>query len=204
MESSPTASSNHSSQAYIYKDFPHAYEAQILSELPPGPDQEPRWYFPGRPANQDGITVRVFPPGSPTWLGTFAFGRETRGVVNRAMSWPEPLTLCVISSGKGYAVRADDPHKWFELATYPIFHVRSVPSKGIVLIGDHCRVAAYGSAGLLWRTAVAWDGFVITNSSGESAIIEAFKPGHRGKVTRAIDLTTGKITEVLPETGQAS
>jgi hypothetical protein len=148
-------------------EFPSLYEAKLLSELPAN---MPRFYFPGANSEggKDGLVVRISTKNSSEWIGVFAFGYPSPKVKNGLYSCPDEQVLCVVSQGRGYLVRADEPSAWEQVRAYPITYMQSVILHNLIIFADFTRLTAYGKDGLSWQTdELSWDGIKISAVFGD-------------------------------------
>lgn len=171
--------------------FPHNYDVEVLEELPGR--AIPRFYFPGANplGGSDGLLVLVNPPGGNGWLGVFAFGGYGHGLT-MVSSTPDESTLCVVSDGAGYLVRADKPSCWLDAPVVPVVEVRPLPDQEMLLMVGFNVIGAVGQAGLLWRTGtLSYDGICLT-SVGEKYIEgEGWDPTSAKRPKFKVDLLTG-------------
>jgi hypothetical protein len=176
--------------------FPHQYEVEESQELPSRPSTMKHLYFPGGSdkGGQDGLLIKITPHVGEPWLGTFAFGSFQNGVTG-VYSCPDEESVCVISAGEGYIVRADDPVVWKEIGTCPILNVRIVASKELLLFADFTRITAYGRRGHVWTTgSLSWDGIEIVNLTPEYIQGLAWDSPQQRKVEFVVDVETGRHT----------
>lgn len=131
--------------------FTRAYDYAILHERPETPALT--YFYPGARTDggRDGILVRFVAPRIAPWIGVFAFG-TTPGGTSGVYAHPDANTVCVVSGGDGYIVRADDPTQWAEIFENPIFDVVSIPNQGILVFATYSELVAYGADGLVWQT----------------------------------------------------
>jgi hypothetical protein len=141
--------------------YSHSYEIEELQEIPgTGRLEVPVFYFP-RPENRpehDGLWLKIRAETGNSWVGVFAFGYGSPPAFSRLFSSPDPGKVCVVSRGAAYIVRADDPDSWEKIPIVPVLDIRATPEHGFLIFADHTRLAAYGRAGLVWRSPrVCWD-----------------------------------------------
>lgn len=138
----------------ILLEFPHEYEVRVVAELPGSGGAMRRLFFPGglETGGRDGVLVSVFPRRARPWLGCFAHGSPTHSALTRVMSCPNPREVCVISSGAGYIVRVDEPTDWSRVRANPVCEGLSVLDRGLLVLTDFTKVAAYGTSGLQWES----------------------------------------------------
>jgi hypothetical protein len=174
--------------------FPHNYSVEVIRELPPADKPRP-FYYPGGPAaegGRDGLLVAVRSPGRPPWIGVFAYGKVGAGKAVIASS-PDLNTLCVVSAGQAYFVRADEPTIWSTSPVFPIADFRPLPEKWIILLVDDTTIGAFGPSGMIWRTKrLSWDGVSITSIGDEHLEGEAWDPTSTERPKFRVDLSTGE------------
>lgn len=172
--------------------FPRNYEAEVVEERPEG-NNVPIFYFSGplKKWGRDELLVSVRPAESRQWLGIFAFGG---GPITALSSSPEVNTLCVVSRGAGYLVRADKPQVWKEIdELFPITDFRPIPNRGIIVLADYTTIGAYGANGLIWQTErISFDGINITSIGPDYIEGEAWDPTMRERPKFRVDLRTGE------------
>ncbi|MGA8409364.1 MAG: hypothetical protein WB680_19485 [Candidatus Acidiferrales bacterium] len=145
--------------------FPHSYEVQELAELPgTGKLSFPLIFFPPpltRPEH-DGLWITVKPANGKQWIGDFKFGYTSPPAFSRVISSPDPSRVCVIANGAAYLVNADIAEEWERIPIIPVLDLRQLPEHGLLIFSDFTALAAYSSAGFLWRSPrVCWDGLKI-------------------------------------------
>ncbi|MBD0372901.1 MAG: hypothetical protein ICV60_18800 [Pyrinomonadaceae bacterium] len=176
--------------------FPHRFEVEVAEELPPAPASINHVYFPlaTEGGGKDGITVKVSPYEGQPWLGTFAFRDDSQQASTGVFSHPDDLSLCVVSRGQGYIVRADEPRVWSLIQTcYPIFDVRAVPEARLLLFADLTAISAYGPKGVVWTTPrLSWDGLKITHVTSTHIKGLAWDSPQNREVEFIVDLKTGQ------------
>jgi hypothetical protein len=178
--------------------LPHTYEVQELGELPgSGKFSVPLIYFPppkGRPEH-DGLWLKVKGASGRVWIGIFKFGYQSPPAYSRVVSSPAPDSVCVISNGAGYLVKADEPEVWEKIQVSPVLNDRLVPEHGLLVFSDFTSLAAYGSNGLVWRSPrVCWDGLKIVSVGHET--IEGIGDDPTNSITHesrfVVDVKTGR------------
>jgi hypothetical protein len=172
----------------------HKYEVELEIELPTGlREGERRYYYPGasEEGGRDGLAVRVIPYEGLPWIGIFAPGYpEARTGV---FSCPDGKSICVVSSGQAYIVRTDAPHKWEKAPAFPVWDVRVVLERNLLVLADFTILTAYGPEGLTWTTArLSWDGLEITEISGDSIRGLAWDSPQGRNVEFVVDLQSGR------------
>ena len=138
-------------------NFDHHYEIRLAEEIPGSPGRVEQFYYPG--ASNTGIAgqaggfwITVTPQNRLPWMGSFAKGYQSPRVVSAMASSPNPKMFCVVSSGLGCIVNAEEPGNWIKVDCFPVLDFRSIPSAGILLFADFTKLVAYGTDGQAWRT----------------------------------------------------
>ena len=173
--------------------FAHAYELKVLDEIPSS-SSEPCFYYPGanREGGKDGLLVRVTPNEGQAWVGIFAFWDRTHEAMHGVFSCPDQNTLCVVSSGMGYVVRADEPQRWLEVPTIPIRQVVQVPEEDLIVLSDFTTACAFGRNGFAWKTGrLAWDRVELKQVDRHRLAGTGWDPTSPVPVEFSIDLATG-------------
>jgi hypothetical protein len=174
--------------------FPHQYEVEPEASLPPAPGKIRQFYYPGgiERGGGGGLVVKIIPQHGLTWIGTFASGYRSPTAVTGVFSCPDGHSLCVVSAGAGYIVRADDPQSWEEVRAHPITDVRAIPEAQLLVFADFTALSAYGSEGLAWTTDdLSWDGLEITEVSPDFIRGLAWDAPQGQQVEFCIDVGTG-------------
>lgn len=138
--------------------------------------------------------LAVAPAHGEPWIGVFHGGGY--GVPPAApaqvIGWPDGESLCVVKTGAGCLVRADDPTRTSEIEAFPITDVLSIPDHDLVVLADFTDLIAYGADGVAWRPGrIALDDVAIIRADGEVLHVAGFF----GSVNRAeftVDLRTGR------------
>jgi hypothetical protein len=145
--------------------FPQRFEVRP-GELPASPAGGRVLYYPGgsEKGGNDGPILEALPHDAASWIGVFAAGKYgAPAVQGELVGWPDGASLCVVTEGRGYVVRADEPTEWFEIALYPITEVRVAVEERLVVFADFTNLVAYGADGLAWETPrLSWDGLRIS------------------------------------------
>jgi hypothetical protein len=184
----------------------HSYEVEELRDFPgTGKFAFPLIYFPppkSRPEHE-GLWLKVSLSNGAPWIGVFAFGYQSPIAISRVVSSPDPNRICVISQGRAYIVKADQPNVWEEIPLLPVQDVRSIPANGLLVFTDFTGLAAYGSSGLVWKSPqVCWDELKIVRITPET--IEGIGYDPTNSITRemrfVIDLKTGRSLLPSPTT----
>jgi hypothetical protein len=179
--------------------FRHAYDVELLTELPA--TDLARFYFPGahRDGGRDGILLKVTCPGRAPWIGIFGFGINTGVSTTAVYAMPNPFELCVVTRGAGYLVNAETPTTWCCIGAEPVTDVRVVTEHGIVVFVDLTRLTAYGAAGVRWESdRVAWDDPKIVDVTRDLIIGEYSDYAHGGISRFTVELATGKTSGGVP------
>jgi len=180
--------------------FHHNYEISLVNEIPGISGKTEQFYYPG--ASTDGIAgvpggiwVSIIPKQRPPWMGFFAEQYQSPPAISAIASSPHPLMFCVISSGFGCIVNAEDPDNWIKLECFPILDVRFITSPAeILLFSDFTKLVAYGTRGKLWRTQdVCWDNLKIKEMTQESIIGTGWNFPSSKEMDFEVDLKTGRI-----------
>jgi hypothetical protein len=94
----------------------------------------------------EGPILAVVPARGEPWIGVFHRGGY--GVPPAApahvIGWPDEKSLCVVKTGTGCLVRADDPTKTSEIEAFPITDVLVIPGYDLVVFADLTDLVAYG------------------------------------------------------------
>lgn len=134
----------------LEQTFNQYFNCKPLSELPSIPKQYS--YFPDNKMNgQDGLIIEVEPQNGLPWIGIFSFGDFENGKTG-IFSHPDPNSVCVISKGRGYIVKANNPSQWMEISAYPIFDAISIRKHNSLIIATNSGLIAYDDKGLKWKT----------------------------------------------------
>lgn len=161
---------------------------KVLDELP-GAGQLVRYYPPGTSSGQDGIIVAVTPASAPAWMGMFARGMQG---TTRVIAMPDDESLCVISRGAGYLVRAAEPDAWSEVDVTPILDAYVINAASLVIFASFTELVAFGVSGERWRTErLALDGFTITRVTADSIVGEYWDLQTEAMQTFEVDLASG-------------
>lgn len=140
----------------------------------------------------NGLLIMIKPHASTTWLGAFAFGYDSPKALTGIYSCPDENSVCVVSSGRAYLVKANDPCVWELVKAYPILDVRPIASKNLLLFADFTTMTAYGPKGFAWKTArLSWDGLKITEVSSQHIRGLAWDALQEREVEFLVDLETG-------------
>jgi hypothetical protein len=142
-------------------NFPHDYQVEILSAPP---SDRPSNRIPDSPEAVDALYVRFEAPGSPSWIGAFAKGFLSDEIISGVYSWPDGKSVCVVSAGYGYVVKASDPKSWVRLQPMPVTDVRVVENHKLIVLTDFTHMYAFNAEKAAWRTErLSWDGVTVTS-----------------------------------------
>ncbi|MFQ6311466.1 hypothetical protein [Lysobacter capsici] len=125
-----------------------------------------RLFYPGavETGGQDGLTVRVDPNNGDPWTGVFAPGKLGANCITGIFSAPNPLEICVVSSGQAYLIDVISPRRYSVLPVIPVTAVRSSEKHKILIFSDHTQLLAIDASGVAWQTErLSWDSFRITS-----------------------------------------
>jgi hypothetical protein len=171
--------------------FPHHYEVDLDVELPAGGAKR-QLYYPGgtEKGGGNGLVIRIAPHEGSPWFGIFAYGYPK--ALTGVFSCPDEWSVCVVSSGQGFILRVDDPQAWERVRPFPIYDVRVIPERQMLVYADFTSLAAYGRGGFLWMTPrLSWDGLEITYVNDEYIKGLGWDSPRSRKVEFSVDLRTG-------------
>jgi hypothetical protein len=122
--------------------------------------------------------LEVHPAGGDPWIGVF-YGADEYAVPpavhHAAIAFPDGWTFCVIRSGSGMIVRADDPLTTSEIESWPITGYLVVPDSDLVVFADFTNLVAYGREGIAWRSRrLALDDLKIIRSEDDVLHVTGF------------------------------
>lgn len=179
--------------------FRHSYSVGEVGEFPgAGRFADPVIYFPPLRGRREhtGAWLKVAANSGKSWIGVFAFGVGVRSDSVRVASTPQPNVLCVVAGGAGYIVDAEAPERWEEIPVHPVLDLRAAPEHDLLIFADFTGLAAYGSAGLVWKSPrLCWDDLKITNVGPETIEGTGYDPTNsKNPETRlSVDVKTGRI-----------
>ena len=174
--------------------FAQNYTLNTDAWLPPCPGSLPLYYYPGasKAGGQDGTLLEIAPNDGVTWLGMFAGGY--RGYLSGVYGCPNGHSICVVSLGRCYFVKADDPQQWRK-KTETIKDARILPDHNMLILCDDEALIAYGGYGFLWKTeAISHSGLTIEAIDGNVLRGKAplsYRQDHTW-VDYEVNLVTGK------------
>jgi hypothetical protein len=177
--------------------FPHNYKVQLLESAPPAHPAERLHHYPAEIAEGDraGIYLRVIPREAKPWRGFFALGFDSDRVVHMAGSCPDPESLCVVSGGYAYVVKAADPSQWFRIEQRPVTDLRALPDSGLLLFCGFTSITALDRDGIRWTTArLSWEGLSNIEVQGDKLLGQGWDAMADQEVPFEVDLLTGKHT----------
>jgi hypothetical protein len=177
--------------------FPRNYEAKILEVAPPIHPLEKLHHYPVELEEGDraGVYVRVVPRQGQAWAGFFALGFDSNQVVSAVASCPDPDSLCVVTGGYAYVLKATDPAQWFRVEQRPVVDLRALPAQGILLFTGFTTMTAVGRSGIAWTSErLSWEGISITEISGDKLRGLGWDALADKEVPFEVDLRTGEST----------
>lgn len=172
--------------------FPHQYDIDMEVELASSEGTTQCYYPSGQHTRTgDGLLVKVIPYAGSSWIGIFAPGYPN--ALTGIYSSPHEQKVCVVSSGQAYIVRVDDPHAWEEVRAFPVWDVRAIPDKQILILADFTTLTAYDREGMIWKTDhLSWDGLKITSIGNDGIRGLAWSAPLSKDVEFVVDLETGQ------------
>lgn len=175
--------------------FPHQYEVVLIEESNSRVSGIKHYTYSVNPerGERDGLLVKVSPHEGSPWVGLFEVGAVSPGAINGVFSMPDSSSICIVSSGEGYLVRIDHPTNWEEIRCHPIWDVRLIPEKKLILFADYSHIVAYGPKGLAWRSdRLSWEGLQIRQVTPE--VVRGSGQSTDGEeIEFAIDVDNGKL-----------
>jgi len=150
--------------------FPRDYEVKVLNSAPPVHPLEKLYHYPVEleEGDRSGVYVRVEPRKGPAWNGFFVLGFESDRVIHAAYSCPDPDSVCVVSGGYAYVVKATDPARWFRVEQRPPVEIRALTDLSLLLFVGFTSITAVGPAGLAWTTErLSWEGISTIEITGQ-------------------------------------
>jgi hypothetical protein len=191
-----------SRRLYVELDFPvrYEYEVEQLDRINRSGGRR-AYRFPDAVSLDpqqdvaDGPILAVTPEAGDPWVGVFDGGGYgvPPAATARLIAWPDARSFCVVYAGSAVVVRADDPHKTYEIDTYPVTGTLVVPERGVVVFADFTNLTAYGADGLLWRSRrLALDDVRVEGIEGDALIVYGFFGSHDDRFV--VDLATGQAS----------
>jgi hypothetical protein len=101
-----------------------------------------------------GPILGVRPANGDPWVGVFEGGGYgvPPAASEQVVGWPDEDSFCVVKTGSGVLVRADNPRVDSEIDVFPICDVLPIPDHALVVFADFTNLTAYGRDGLVWRS----------------------------------------------------
>lgn len=180
--------------------FDRNYEVDSVKEST-GAETEPTVYIPARSqrGGQDGVTLRVVPRRGNPWIGHFAFGDPSGQSCTRVLSCPNADELCIVSSGSGYIVNANDSTRWQVVRAIPVRDVQVAMDMRLLIFADFTKLVAYDEAGLKWESPrLSSDGIERFEVTFREATIVGWSAAEQRKRRVTVDLATGTIVDDRP------
>jgi hypothetical protein len=177
--------------------FPRNYQVKLLEAAPPVHPLERLYHYPVELEEGDrtGAFLRVTPREKMAWTGFFALGFESDQVVNVVCSCPDPDSLCVVTGGYAYVVKATEPTQWLRIDQLPVMELRALPEQRLLLFAGFTSISALGDEGLKWTTErLSWEGVAITEIKGTILQGLGWDAFTDQEVRFEVDLLTGKHT----------
>jgi len=173
--------------------FPHFYEIECEIELPCGLTGVEQFYYPRAVENSGGndFVVKIIPREAPSWIGIFAQGYPK--ALTGVFSCPNETYLCVVSSGRACIVQADNPQIWEQVPLLPVYDIRPIIERQLLIFSGLTRLVAYDRNGLRWITPdLSWDGLRIVNVTRDSVSGVAWDSPNGREVEFLVDIRTGQ------------
>jgi hypothetical protein len=176
--------------------FPHSWEAEIL---PKRPLIKPlRCYTYPRAAEEverGALEVMVKPAGKALkFLATFALGFADPAAVSGLWSCPGMDDLCAVAGGYGYVVNTLDPKEFTHIEFRPVFEVRPLVEKSLLLLVGSQALLAWGPDGEAWRTPrLSSEGLRIVEVRGDELHGFGWDLVTDREVPFTVDLRTGLL-----------
>jgi hypothetical protein len=171
--------------------FEANYTFDIPSELPRAGKV---LYFP--PDKQTGLfehMIAFTDASHHTWWGVFAARSANENGLHLVSTMPNPDWCLVSSLGTAYSINVQNPSRWDLIAVVPLRCFLVVPERKLLIVGDNTHLVGYGSEGKLWESArLCSDDLKISLLSDEKVEVVGWDAAEDKRVTRNVDLTTGK------------
>jgi len=171
--------------------FPHQYEIELEVDL--STEKIKRcYYYPEavKEGRRDGFIVSVNPLKSSSWIGIFAPGYPK--ALTGVFSCPDEQSVCVVASGQAYFVQVYNPQIWEQVQAFPIWDIRVILEKQLLVLADFTVLTAYGPHGIVWVTdRLSWDGIKITDVTSDWIRGLAWDSPQEKNVEFIVDLRTG-------------
>ena len=178
------------------RPFEADYALEDVHEISQRDSGLQRFYFPGASTvgGRDGVLLRVTPTTGAAWIGCFAFGSFGHESMTQVSTCPNSQEICVIASGRGYFVRADDPLRWQLNRATPVVALKAIQPKNLLVCADYTKVVAYGPDGVVWESArVSSDGIQIVDAADERLEVIGWDAAVSQRVRLSIGLDDGSI-----------
>jgi len=175
--------------------FPRNYEVKVLNSAPPLHPLEKLYHYPVEleEGDRSGVYVRIEPGQAPAWRGFFALGFESDRVIQAAYSCPDRDSVCIVSGGYAYVVKATDPSAWFRVEQRPVIEIRALPEPGLLLFAGFTTITAVGRAGIAWTTQrLSWEGISIVEITGQKLLGTGWDALTDKNVPFEVDLLSGE------------
>jgi hypothetical protein len=159
----------------------------ILEGLHPYGDLPRQFSATGLGTHREGFVVQFCPKTVEEWVGNFQRGM---GSLEGVYEHPDQTVLAVVAGGQGYVVDVGTRSlkRTFGGMLETVFEVRE---RQMLVFGDRTEFQAFGSSGLVWRSArISWDGFYALAIEGDELVGEAFELGDVW-LTFKLDLRSG-------------
>lgn len=143
--------------------------------------------------------LEVTPAGGDPWIAVFS-GAEEYGVPpavrDVVIALPDGWSFCVIRSGSGVVVRADDPLTTSRVASWPITGYAVVPDSDLVVFADFTNLVAYGREGVAWTSRrLALDDLKIVRAENQVLHVTGFFGDlDEEEVPFSVDLQSGEAS----------
>ena len=170
-------------------EFPHNYGVDVAREAPA--DGKNLFYIPPRGRVYSAM-LRIH-ASEFIWTAIFA-GFENR--LSGFWSMPSPDHLFVCCEGQGYVVNVIDPADWREAVCHPLQQVITDLKRGILVVADFDRLAAYDNAGVRWRTGqLSLDGIKIVGTDHAGVRVSIYSPPKDSWSDVLLSAETGCVIE---------
>lgn len=180
--------------------FVHDYEVELIEDgaasgATAATTTTRKIRIPDAGEDVDAVTVCVTPRGAAPWVGSFARGFASDDLVSGIYAWPDAASLCVVSAGYGYVVKAADPKNWVRLQPMPITDVRLFAEHKLIVFTDFTHMFAYNAEKNLWKSdRLSWDGITVSQVATNHIFGLAWDATLDKEVEFAIDVRNGQHT----------
>jgi hypothetical protein len=104
--------------------------------------------------------------------------------------------VCVIASGAGYIVRADDPRQWQPVRCIPIRNAIAIPEQDLIVFADFTRLVAYGPDGPKWESArLSSDGLEDISVHDDRLLLTGWDAATQRHKRIAVRIADGSVVE---------